>query len=86
MATPRRRLPRVGVVLVLAQGDWAWGRGSLRLLVTAVREDRSEPYSPEWVWVHGAQLDDGDREVGFMSALVRCSAIPDELAEPTGQV
>lgn len=77
---PPRRVPRVGVVLRLAAGEWLYLDRALILRVTRVREDLSRWYEGAWVWCEGDELDEAGAVVGPIQALVAVDAIPDEAA------
>jgi hypothetical protein len=70
-----RRVPRVGVVLDLAAGEWRYAQQprAVSVRVVGVREEISRWYGGEWVWIVGELLAaDGSvvETAGFLVAVV----------------
>jgi hypothetical protein len=64
-------------VLSLAEPDYQYGRGILRLRIESV--DRTNPVRYEnepWVWVEGMQLTADGTEIGHRRVLVRARRLP----------
>jgi hypothetical protein len=61
-----------GTVLQIAQNDYLYGTGTIRL-----RVEVSVPAHPrlEWVSVHGVRLLSDGRETGSVTVVVRVAAI-----------
>jgi hypothetical protein len=75
------RLPKLGAVLRLGDGEWRYRSGrpaELVIEVTVVREEISWWYGGQWVWVYGWRLDEHGGRVGDqpVPVLVRIDAIP----------
>jgi hypothetical protein len=63
-------------VLVLAEVDYRFGAGTLRLAVTRVRWDAPQRDDDEtWYEVEGTELTSDGRAVGLRSTLVRGSRL-----------
>ena len=86
-AAPFRPLPelrvRPGQVLDLPAGSRLWFPEAMRLRVTGVRLDISEPWDGEAVWLEGDQLDYAGEPVRWTQELVMVEALTAALAGVT---
>lgn len=61
---------------MLAEPDYQYGRGSLRLRVTRVYHDTSRWYGQDWVWLDGVEIRWNGDEGPPRRVLARASALP----------
>ncbi|MBQ0905524.1 hypothetical protein [Micromonospora sp. U21] len=75
-------IPRVGVVpgdvVRLAESDYRYADGPLRLRIVRVRLDVSEWYGGRWVWLEGVEIGPDDQGRSFRQALARVAALRPE--------
>lgn len=64
MSTPQTQSDRLAppLILYLAKGDYKFGHGPIRLQVVRVRDDLSDLYHGEWVWVDGIRQAVGNHQ------------------------
>ncbi|RAO19431.1 hypothetical protein LUPAC07_01817 [Micromonospora noduli] len=67
-----------GDVVRLAESDYRFADGPLRLRIVRVRFDVSEWYGGRWVWLEGVEIGPDDQDGAFRQALVRVAALRPE--------
>ena len=73
-ADPRAPV-QVGDVISLAEEDYQYGRGRLRLRVTVVHAQTIQMYHGEWVWLDGVEISWDGAEGLNRRVLARISGI-----------
>ncbi|MFC0030071.1 hypothetical protein ACFFMM_11110 [Micromonospora chaiyaphumensis] len=72
-------VPRVSVasgeVVQLAESDYRYADGPLRLRIVRVRPDLSEWYDGEWVWLEGVEIGPDGQDEAFRPVLARVAAL-----------
>jgi hypothetical protein len=72
-------VPRVSVaagdVVQLAESDYRYADGPLRLRIVRVRPDLSEWYDGEWVWLEGIDISPDGQDAAFRPVLARVAAL-----------
>ncbi|SCE99231.1 hypothetical protein [Micromonospora mirobrigensis] len=73
-------IPRVSVVpgdvVRLAESDYRYSAGPLRLRIVRVRLDLSEWYDGQWVWLEGVEIGPDNQDGAFRQVLARAAALP----------
>ncbi|MEV4808704.1 hypothetical protein [Micromonospora avicenniae] len=76
-------VPRVSVapgdVVQLAESDYRYAEGPLRLRVVRVRPDLSEWYDGEWVWLEGVEIGPDGQDGVFRPVLARVATLRPEV-------
>ncbi|WBB50870.1 hypothetical protein O3597_10555 [Verrucosispora sp. WMMA2044] len=67
-----------GDVVQLAESDYRYADGPLRLRIVRVRPDLSEWYDGEWVWLEGVEIGPDDQDGAFRPVLARVAALRSE--------
>ena len=71
--------PRVGVtpgdVVRLAEADYRYAEGPLRLRVARVRLDLSQWYDGQWVWLEGVEIGPDGENGDWRPVLARVAAL-----------
>ncbi|MEU8215601.1 hypothetical protein AB0C47_07515 [Micromonospora taraxaci] len=72
-------IPCVGVVpgdvVRLAESDYRFADGPLRLRIVRVRFDVSEWYDGQWVWLEGVEMGSDHQDGGFRQVLARVATL-----------
>ncbi len=72
-------VPRVtvtaGQVVQLAETDYRYATGALRLRILRVQLDISQWYDGEWVWLEGVEIGPDGRPGAFRPVLARVAAL-----------
>ncbi|MFG1834102.1 hypothetical protein [Micromonospora chersina] len=66
-----------GDVVQLAESDYRYADGPLRLRIVRVRPELSEWYDGEWVWLEGVEIGP-DQDAAFRPVLARVAALRPE--------
>ncbi|WP_422733376.1 hypothetical protein ACN26Y_21430 [Micromonospora sp. WMMD558] len=64
-----------GDVVQLAESDYRYADGPLRLRIVRVRPDLSEWYHGEWVWLEGVAIGPDGQDAAFRPVLARVAAL-----------
>ncbi|MEV1143479.1 hypothetical protein AB0I76_07280, partial [Micromonospora sp. NPDC049799] len=64
-----------GDVVQLAESDYRYADGPLRLRIVRVRPDLSEWYDGEWVWLEGVEIGPDGQDATFRPVLARVAAL-----------
>ncbi|MEE3922086.1 hypothetical protein V2I01_38780 [Micromonospora sp. BRA006-A] len=73
----------------LAESDYRYAAGLLRLRIVRVRIDLSEWYDGQWVWLEGVEIGPDGQDGPLRPVLARIAALPgpeERQQEPRGSV